>query len=254
MPRCSSLRWVGSKLEPWREDGSARSRYRPSGSGATTSACAATRRTTAAVVNAAIDAGVTLFDTADVYGGMAGPRSSSAGPSAPAGTKCSSPPSSACRWAAMASRARSRALDRAGGRGQPAPPRDRPHRPLPAPRPGRRHAHRGDARRARRAGAGRQGPGDRQLQLRRRADPRRPKRPRAAGAARFVERAELLQPAEPRAGAATSLRPRASAWDWRVLPYFPLANGLLTGKYRRGEAPPDGTRLAGLPSDGPTAS
>jgi aryl-alcohol dehydrogenase-like predicted oxidoreductase len=29
-----------------------------------------------------------------------------------------------------------------------------------------------------------------------------------------------------------------------VLPYFPLASGLLTGKYRRGEAPPEGTRLA----------
>ena len=29
------------------------------------------------------------------------------------------------------------------------------------------------------------------------------------------------------------------------IPYFPLASGLLTGKYRRGEAPPDGTRLHG---------
>ncbi len=29
------------------------------------------------------------------------------------------------------------------------------------------------------------------------------------------------------------------------IPYFPLASGLLTGKYRRGEAPPEGTRLAG---------
>jgi aryl-alcohol dehydrogenase-like predicted oxidoreductase len=29
-----------------------------------------------------------------------------------------------------------------------------------------------------------------------------------------------------------------------VLPYFPLANGLLTGKVRRGQAPPEGTRLA----------
>jgi aryl-alcohol dehydrogenase-like predicted oxidoreductase len=29
-----------------------------------------------------------------------------------------------------------------------------------------------------------------------------------------------------------------------ILPYFPLAYGLLTGKYRRGEAAPDGTRLA----------
>jgi aryl-alcohol dehydrogenase-like predicted oxidoreductase len=27
------------------------------------------------------------------------------------------------------------------------------------------------------------------------------------------------------------------------LPYFPLASGLLTGKYVRGEAPPEGTRL-----------
>jgi aryl-alcohol dehydrogenase-like predicted oxidoreductase len=30
-----------------------------------------------------------------------------------------------------------------------------------------------------------------------------------------------------------------------MLPYFPLENGLLTGKYRRGEAAPEGARLAG---------
>jgi aryl-alcohol dehydrogenase-like predicted oxidoreductase len=30
-----------------------------------------------------------------------------------------------------------------------------------------------------------------------------------------------------------------------VLPYFPLASGLLTGKYRRGQPRPEGTRLAG---------
>jgi aryl-alcohol dehydrogenase-like predicted oxidoreductase len=30
-----------------------------------------------------------------------------------------------------------------------------------------------------------------------------------------------------------------------VLPYFPLASGLLTGKYRRGRPAPEGTRLAG---------
>jgi aryl-alcohol dehydrogenase-like predicted oxidoreductase len=29
-----------------------------------------------------------------------------------------------------------------------------------------------------------------------------------------------------------------------LLPYFPLASGLLTGKYRRNEAPPPGTRYA----------
>jgi aryl-alcohol dehydrogenase-like predicted oxidoreductase len=32
-----------------------------------------------------------------------------------------------------------------------------------------------------------------------------------------------------------------------ILPFFPLAAGVLTGKYRRGEAPPPGTRLAGQP-------
>jgi len=30
-----------------------------------------------------------------------------------------------------------------------------------------------------------------------------------------------------------------------ILPYFPLAHGLLTGKYRRGEPAPEGTRLEG---------
>ncbi len=30
-----------------------------------------------------------------------------------------------------------------------------------------------------------------------------------------------------------------------VLPFFPLASGMLTGKYRRGQEPPEGTRLAG---------
>jgi aryl-alcohol dehydrogenase-like predicted oxidoreductase len=32
------------------------------------------------------------------------------------------------------------------------------------------------------------------------------------------------------------------------LPYFPLASGLLTGKFRRGNAPPPGTRLADVES------
>lgn len=34
-----------------------------------------------------------------------------------------------------------------------------------------------------------------------------------------------------------------------VLPYFPLASGLLTGKYRRGEPAPPGTRLSQLPEE-----
>ena len=34
------------------------------------------------------------------------------------------------------------------------------------------------------------------------------------------------------------------------IPYFPLASGLLTGKYRRGEPAPEGTRLAGRDIEG----
>jgi len=33
------------------------------------------------------------------------------------------------------------------------------------------------------------------------------------------------------------------------IPYFPLASGMLTGKYRRGEPAPEGTRLAGREID-----
>jgi aryl-alcohol dehydrogenase-like predicted oxidoreductase len=41
--------------------------------------------------------------------------------------------------------------------------------------------------------------------------------------------------------------PAALHFGLGVLPYFPLANGLLTGKVRRGQAPPAGSRLAGRP-------
>jgi aryl-alcohol dehydrogenase-like predicted oxidoreductase len=40
------------------------------------------------------------------------------------------------------------------------------------------------------------------------------------------------------------LIPAAKAIGLGILPYFPLASGLLTGKYRRGAAPPPGSRLA----------
>jgi aryl-alcohol dehydrogenase-like predicted oxidoreductase len=36
----------------------------------------------------------------------------------------------------------------------------------------------------------------------------------------------------------------AEKFGTSILPYFPLASGLLTGKVRRGETPPDGSRLA----------
>jgi aryl-alcohol dehydrogenase-like predicted oxidoreductase len=37
--------------------------------------------------------------------------------------------------------------------------------------------------------------------------------------------------------------------DIGFLPYFPLASGMLTGKYRRNETPPEGTRLANAPAE-----
>jgi len=38
-------------------------------------------------------------------------------------------------------------------------------------------------------------------------------------------------------------------YDVAFIPYFPLANGMLTGKYRRNEPAPAGTRLAGAPEE-----
>jgi aryl-alcohol dehydrogenase-like predicted oxidoreductase len=46
------------------------------------------------------------------------------------------------------------------------------------------------------------------------------------------------------------LVPACNAYGLGILPYFPLASGFLTGKYRPGEPPPEGTRLA---SAGPMA-
>jgi aryl-alcohol dehydrogenase-like predicted oxidoreductase len=44
--------------------------------------------------------------------------------------------------------------------------------------------------------------------------------------------------------AAHEVLPACERFGLGFLPFFPLASGLLTGKYRRGEAPPEGTRLA----------
>jgi aryl-alcohol dehydrogenase-like predicted oxidoreductase len=41
------------------------------------------------------------------------------------------------------------------------------------------------------------------------------------------------------------LVPACERFGLGLLPFFPLASGLLTGKYRRGESPPSGTRLDG---------
>jgi aryl-alcohol dehydrogenase-like predicted oxidoreductase len=43
------------------------------------------------------------------------------------------------------------------------------------------------------------------------------------------------------------LLPCAQEYNLGVLPFFPLASGLLTGKYRKGEAAPDDTRFGKVP-------
>ena len=41
--------------------------------------------------------------------------------------------------------------------------------------------------------------------------------------------------------------PFSESYGVSIIPFFPLASGFLTGKYRRGETPPEGTRLAAGP-------
>jgi aryl-alcohol dehydrogenase-like predicted oxidoreductase len=45
-------------------------------------------------------------------------------------------------------------------------------------------------------------------------------------------------------GIEAEVLPSCERFGLGMLPYFPLASGMLTGKYRRNEAPPAGTRLA----------
>jgi aryl-alcohol dehydrogenase-like predicted oxidoreductase len=47
--------------------------------------------------------------------------------------------------------------------------------------------------------------------------------------------------------------PACERFELDVLPYFPLASGLLTGKYQRGTEPASGTRLASFGERGQRA-
>jgi aryl-alcohol dehydrogenase-like predicted oxidoreductase len=71
----------------------------------------------------------------------------------------------------------------------------------------------------------------------------------AAGSAHFVSvqnEYSLL-----RRNAERDVLPECERAGLAFLPYFPLASGVLTGKYRRGEPPPAGTRLAAAqPNEG----
>jgi aryl-alcohol dehydrogenase-like predicted oxidoreductase len=66
----------------------------------------------------------------------------------------------------------------------------------------------------------------------------------AAGASRFVSAQNLYSLLE--RGVEAEVLPACEHFGLGFLPFFPLAMGFLSGKYRRGEAPEDGTRLAAI--------
>jgi len=68
---------------------------------------------------------------------------------------------------------------------------------------------------------------------------------RATGAAPFISAQNHWSLLERQAEA--EVLPAARHLGLGILPFYPLANGLLTGKVRRGQAPPAGSRLAGRP-------
>jgi aryl-alcohol dehydrogenase-like predicted oxidoreductase len=74
---------------------------------------------------------------------------------------------------------------------------------------------------------------------------------RERGLARFVTLQNEYSLLE--RGIEAEVAPACSRLGVSILPYFPLASGLLTGKYRRGEAAPEGSRLAGRPEVGSEA-
>jgi aryl-alcohol dehydrogenase-like predicted oxidoreductase len=63
-----------------------------------------------------------------------------------------------------------------------------------------------------------------------------------AGAAPFISAQNHWSLLE--RGVEAEVVPAARHFGLGVLPYYPLANGMLTGKVRRGQAPPAGTRIA----------
>ena len=131
------------------------------------------------------------------------------------------------------------------GRGQPDPARHRPHRPVPAARARPEDADRRDASarwpssspRARSASSA--APTSRVAMLDGGRRGHAGRRARASSACRTSTTSSTASPRTASSSAAT-------APGMAFLPYFPLASGLLSGKYRAGEPPPEGTRLAAM--------
>ncbi len=73
----------------------------------------------------------------------------------------------------------------------------------------------------------------------------------AAGATRFVSAQNLFSLLERKVE--FEVLPACEHFGLGFLPFFPLASGLLSGKYRRGEKPPEGSRLAAWGARGAAA-
>ena len=200
---------------------------------------------TTEVVDAALDAGVTFFDTADIYGKEFGLSERMLGAALrgrrdeaivatkfghvdyrPAGRR-------RAEGIARLHPDRRRAVARAA--------RHRPHRPVPAahPRPATPIEETlGGPRRARARG---QGARDRPLQLQRRPVRGGRGRRRRTRHARASCRRRTSTTCSPAGPSTRSFRP-PSELGLGFLPFFPLANGLFTGKFTRTERPAD-TRI-----------
>ena len=194
------------------------------------------------VIHKAIDLGVTLFDTADIYADMGGSETvlgavlGDRRKDIVLATKYSNADGEGRHQAG-----RLAPLHHVGGRGQPDAAEDRLHRSLPAARLRSADADRRNAARARRSRPAGQGPLHRLFELSGLAHRGSRIRREAMNVSRFVscqdEYSLVVRDIE------KDLLPAAQPYNLGLLPYFPLASGLLTGKYKRGAAPPADTRF-----------
>ena len=214
-------RRAGQPAVPRRDDAGplGRRRTRPSASGSSTA------RSTPASTSS----------TPPTSTRTASPRRSSARRSRAGATTSSWPPSSTARWATTQPQRQLAALDRARGRGQPAPARHRLDRPLPGapPRP--------DTDIDETLGAlsdlvhAGQGPLHRHVDVPGRADRRGAVGRRAsADCERFAVRAAAVLDPRPRRSSATCCRSR-SATAWACIAVEPARPGAgSSGRYRAG--------------------
>ena len=196
------------------------------------------------VLRGAVDAGVTLFDTSDSYGDSevaVGEALESHRDEVVIATKFGSDLKGAL--GPGLGRSRLPPLHPQGGGAFAAAATHGPHRPLPAPPPGPAHPDPRDAHRPHRAGARRQDPLHRLVELRGLAGGRREWTARTHQLERFISAQNNYNLLEREIEA--DVVPACEEFGVGVLPYFPLASGLLTGKYTRGEPAPKGTRYGG---------